>query len=96
MKTEVNNAPKTPNNRNKDSPNKIINKNSLSLDKKDNFNNVLRTEYNDYQKNSSLLLENIFSYLEKLALTFKDDKKLLFNILKEVYNSINLLIKEFI
>ena len=96
MKTDVNNAPKTPNNRNKDNPNKIINKNSLSLEKKDNFNNVLRTEYNDCQKNSSLLLENIFSYLEKLALTFKDDKKLLFNILKEIYNTINLLIKEFI
>jgi len=92
MKSEVNNAPKTPNNRNKDSSNKVINKNSLTLDKKDNFNNVLKTEYNDYQKNSSLLLENIFSYLEKLALTFKDDKKLLFNILKEIYN---LLIKEF-
>ena len=93
MKTEVNNAPKTPN---KDNPNKIINKNLISLDNNDILRSFSKTEYNDNQTNSSILLENIFSYLEKLAIIFKDDKKLLFNVLKEIYNAINLLIKEFI
>ena len=100
MKTEFNNAPKTPNNKKKDSPNKIISKNSISLDNNDNFNNVLKSfsknECDGCQKNSSILLENIFTYLEKLTLIFKDDKNSLFNILKEIYNAINLLIKEFI
>ena len=41
-------------------------------------------------------MENIFAFLEKLSSIFKDDKKLLFNILKEIYNTINLLLKEFI
>ena len=100
MKTEVNKTPKTPNNRNKNNQNKRTSKNSISSDHNDNFNDVMKsyskTEYNDYQKNSSVLFENIYTCLEKLSLIFKDDKKLLIHILKEIYNAINLIIKEFI
>lgn len=48
----------------------------------------------NYQDKSSLLLENIKSVLEKIYLALKGEKKL-FNILKEIYTTINLLIKEF-
>ena len=48
----------------------------------------------NYQEKSSLLLKNIMEILEKLSLTLKGEKKL-FGILKEIYTTINLLIKEF-
>ena len=48
----------------------------------------------NYQEKSSLLLKNIMAILEKLSLTLKGEKKL-FGILKEIYTTINLLIKEF-
>ena len=50
---------------------------------------------NDYQENSNILLENIITILEKLPLNFDDNKKVLFNLLKEINISINLLINEF-
>ena len=53
-------------------------------------------EINDYQENSSLLLENIRSKLKKLSANYKNDPKFLFNILKEINTVINLLINEFI
>ena len=48
----------------------------------------------NYQEKSSLLLESIMAILEKLSLTLKGGKKL-FDLLKEIYTTINLLIKEF-
>ena len=57
--------------------------------------NFSEEEENDYQENSSILLENIFSILEKLSTNFKDDQKLLFKMLKEINISINLIINEF-
>ena len=51
---------------------------------------------NNYQENSNILLENIIKILEKFTSTFKDEKKLLFNVLKEINIIINLLINEFV
>ena len=50
---------------------------------------------NDYLENSNILLENIMTILEKLPLSFDDNKKVLFNLLKEINIAINLLINEF-
>jgi len=85
--------------------NKNIFNNSIKTDdiEKNKFielkNLLLKTsneekENNNYQENSSLLLENIIAILEKLSLTLKGGKKL-YDILKEIYTTINLLIKEF-
>jgi len=87
----------------------ITNKNNFNNNiKTDNIENnnfvelknlLLRTsneekENDNYQEKSSLLLENIMAILEKISLTLKGEKKL-FDILKEIYTTINLLIKEF-
>ena len=88
------------------SPNKK-NANILELNDEDSINsdlfenqdkeklNFSEEEDNDYQENSSILLENIYSILEKLSTNFKNDQKLLFKILKEINISINLIINEF-
>ena len=87
-------------------PNKK-NANILELNDEDSINsdlfenqdkeklNFSEEEDNDYQENSSILLENIYSILEKLSTNFKNDQKLLFKILKEINISINLIINEF-
>ena len=88
------------------SPNKK-NANILELNDEDSINsdlfenqdkeklNFSEEEDNDYQENLSILLENIYSILEKLSTNFKNDQKLLFKILKEINISINLIINEF-
>ena len=94
------------NNEMENSPNKK-NANILELNDEDSINsdlfenqdkeklNYSEEEDNDYQENSSILLENIYSILEKLSTNFKNDQKLLFKILKEINISINLIINEF-
>ena len=52
-------------------------------------------DFNLQKENSSLLLEKIINILEKLSTTLKEDKKLLYNILKEIYIIVYLLICEF-
>ena len=101
------NSPKNPKNEktinNNNNSNDILNEeDSLDSEYFENPNNDLlkfsdEEEGNDYQENSSILLENIISVLEKLFNNFKkNDQKLLFNILKEINTVINLLINEFI
>ena len=52
-------------------------------------------EEKEFQENSASILENIINNLEKLSKNYKNDQKLLFNILKEINIVINLLINEF-
>ena len=89
--------------RNKNHSNNVMNTEPIDLYSIDNFYKMIFQTYNGEEKdinnknnNYWLLLQNIIIILEKLTITFKDEKELLYNILKEVHTSINLLIKEFI
>ena len=100
MKTEINKYPKSPN-ENKNSSNNIFSIDSFHSDYFDNINEIIskspnKNENSKNQENFSMLLENIIIILEKLTMTFKDEEKLLSIILKEIYVTINLIIKEYI
>jgi len=100
MKTEINKNPKSPK-ANINSSNNIFSIDSFNSDYYDNINDIIskspnKDENNKNQQNSPLLLENIILILEKLTMTFKDDEKLLSTILKEIYMTINLIIREYI
>ena len=100
MKTEITKYPKSPN-ENKNSSNNIFSIDSFHSDNFDYFNDIIskspnKDENSKNQINSSLLLENIILILEKLVMTFKDEEKLLSTMLKEIYITINLIIKEYI
>ena len=89
--------------RNKNHSNNVMNTEPIDFYTIDNFYKMIFQTYNGEEKdinnknnNYWLLLQNIIIILEKLTITFKDEKELLYNILKEVHTSINLLIKEFI
>lgn len=89
--------------RNKNHSNNIMNTEPIESYSIDNFYKMVFQTYKEEEKdfnnknhNYYLLLQNIIQILEKLVITFKDEKKLLYNILKEVYISIYLLIMEFI
>jgi len=89
--------------RNKNHSNNVMNTEPIDLYSIDNFYKMIFQTYNGEEKdinnknnNYWLLLQNIIIILEKLTITFKDEKELLYNILKEVHTSINLLIKEYI
>ena len=89
--------------RNKKYSNNTMNTQPIESYSFDNFHKMFFQIYNEEEKdinnknnNYSLLLQNIIIILEKLVITFKDEKKLLYNILKEFYTTINILIKEFI
>ena len=73
---------------------------SLGSDYDENNNNSYtryeNEEENEYTTNSSILLEKIINILEKISFKYKDQQKSLFNILKEIYNAIELLINDFI
>ena len=105
MKPEIKTIPKVK------TPNKIfssekqnsfinINTDSDNYDNLNNYNNLILKslkddEENIFQENSTLLFENIITILENLSFVLKDEKKLLYNILKEINKEINLLINEF-
>ena len=100
MKTEISKYPKSPN-ANKNSSNNIFSIDSFHSDYFDNINDIIsksqnKDENSKNQATSPMLLENIIIILEKLTMTFKDEEKLLSNILKEIYITINLIIKEYI
>ena len=89
--------------RNKNHSNNIMNTEPIESYSIDNFYKMIFQAYKEEEKdinnksnNFYILLQNIIIILEKLVITFKDEKKLLYNILKEINTSINLLIKEFI
>ena len=89
--------------RNKNHSNNIMNTEPIESYSIDNFYKKIFQTYKEEEKdinnksnNFYILLQNIIIILEKLVITFKDEKKLLYNILKEINTSINLLIKEFI
>ena len=89
--------------RNKNHSNNIMNTEPIESYSIDNFYKMIFQAYKEEEKdinnknnNFFFLLQNIIIILEKLVITFKDEKKLLYNILKEINTSINLLIKEFI
>jgi len=91
--------------RNKNHSNNVMNTEPIDFYTIDNFYKMIFQTYNGEEKDTNnknnnnnywLLLQNIIIILEKLTITFKDEKELLYNILKEVHTSINLLIKEFI
>ena len=105
MKPEIKTTPnpKTPNktlfSENQNSSNNILNIPTES-DNYENFNNLILKslkveDENNFQENSSLLLENIITILENLSMALNDEKKLLYNILKEINTVINLIIDEF-
>ena len=91
--------------RNKNHSNNVMNTEPIDFYTIDNFYKMIFQTYNGEEKDTNnknnnnnywLLLQNIIIILEKLTITFKDEKELLYNILKEVHTSINLLIKEYI
>ena len=89
--------------RNKNHSNNLMNTEPIESYSIDNFYKKIFQTYKEEEKdinnksnNFYILLQNIIIILEKLVITFKDEKKLLYNILKEINTSINLLIKEFI
>ena len=59
------------------------------------FNSLKEEEEINFTESSTILQKNIIQILEKLSESLKDDKKLLYKILKDINTIINLLINEF-
>ena len=82
--------------RNKNHSNNIMNTEPIESYSIDNFYKMVFQTYKEEEKDFNNKNHNYYLLLQNIIITFKDEKKLLYNILKEVYISIYLLIMEFI